>query len=269
MKVPVYSAEGREDGAVELPPVFQTPYRYDIIHKAYVGLDSHHFQPNGTHPTAGQDVSADSLDPPTGHAQSRVARIRGGGRRQGQAAEVASTRGGRQAHPPKAQKSIHKKLNRKENRLALCSAIAATASRETVRSRGHRIESVPSLPLIVSDDVESVSGTKEMLKLMGALGLDRDVERLKNRKGRSGKPLLRGRQKKTGKSALFIARSSISISKACGAIPGVEAVDAANLSVLDLAPGSEPARLAVYTRGAIEEIAKIKSPHLKLMAALQ
>ena len=64
----------------------------------------------------------------------------GGGGRQGQAGEVASTRGGRQAFPPNVKKVIYKKLNKKENKLALCSAIAATASKEIVKSNGHSIE---------------------------------------------------------------------------------------------------------------------------------
>ena len=47
------------------------------------------------------DVVARSNDPPTGHGTARIARMRGGGGgRQGEAGGVASTRGGRQAHPP-------------------------------------------------------------------------------------------------------------------------------------------------------------------------
>ena len=76
-----------------------------MIHKAYTNLNSHKFQPQGRHPTAGMDVVADSNDPPTGQGVSRVARAQGGGGgRQGQAGEVASIRGGRQAHPPIAEK---------------------------------------------------------------------------------------------------------------------------------------------------------------------
>ncbi|MGI0094066.1 MAG: 50S ribosomal protein L4, partial [Nitrosotalea sp.] len=46
---------------------------------------------------------------------------------------------------------------------------------------------------------------------------------------------------------------------------GVDAVDVKNLSVLDLAPGAQPIRLTVFSKGAIEEIAKLKSPHLEIM----
>lgn len=270
MKVPVYEADGNTEGEIDLPPVFDTPYRYDIIHKVYTCLRSHLFQPKGTHPTAGQDVSADSYDPPTGHGQARMARIRGGGgRRQGEAAEVASTRGGRQAHPPKARKSIYKKVNRKERRLALCSAIAATASRDTIEARGHATDGIPHLPVVVSNEVEKITSTKDMLLLMNALKLSGDMSRLERRRARSGKPALRGRSKKTGKSVLFVASSSAKLAKACGSLPGVDAVDARNLSVLDLAPGSAPARLTVYTKDAVNEIASVNSPHIELAVTLK
>ena len=268
--VPTYTTSGTKDGEIELPLVFSTPYRRELIHKAFTNLNSHKFQPQGRHPTAGMDVVADSNDPPTGQGVSRVARARGGGGgRQGQGAEVASTRGGRQAHPPIVEKVIYKKLNKKERKLALCSAIAATASKELVESRGHKIEGIESFPIIVSDDIESVSKTSDMVKILDSLKLTQDVKRLESRKSRSGKSLLRGRSKKVGKSVLFVTKDSSQLSKAIGALPGVEARNAKELSVLDLAPGSDPIRLTVYSKSAIEEIAKIKSTHLEIMVKTQ
>ena len=91
-KASVFTTTGTKDGEVELPIVFSTPFRKELIHKAFTNLTSHKFQPQGRHPTAGQDVVADSNDPPTGQGVSRVARMQGGGGgRQGQGAEVAST----------------------------------------------------------------------------------------------------------------------------------------------------------------------------------
>ena len=268
--VPTYTTSGTKDGEIELPLVFSTPYRRELIHKAFTNLNSHKFQPQGRHPTAGMDVVADSNDPPTGQGVSRVARARGGGGgRQGQGAEVASTRGGRQAHPPIVEKVIYKKLNKKERKLALCSAIAATASKELVESRGHKIEGIESFPIIVSDDIESVSKTSDMVKILDSLKLTQDLKRLESRKSRSGKSLLRGRSKKVGKSVLFVTKDSSQLSKAIGVLPGVEARNAKELSVLDLAPGSDPIRLTVYSKSAIEEIAKIKSTHLEIMVKTQ
>ena len=270
MKATTYTTTGTKDGEVELPLVFSTPYRRELIHKAFTNLTSHRFQPQGRHPTAGQDVVADTNDPPTGQGVSRVARMRGGGGgRQGQGAEVASTRGGRQAHPPIVEKVIYKKLNKKENKLALCSAIAATASKVLVELRGHKVEGIKSFPIIVSDDIESISKASEISKVLDSLKLSQDIKRLLSRKVRSGQSRLRGRSKKVGKSVLFVTIDSSNLRKAIGALPGVEAKNVKDLSVLDLAPGSDPIRLTVYTKSAIKEIGKIKSTHLELMVKTQ
>ena len=269
MKTITLSLDGKKEGEIELPPIFETDIRRDIIHKAYINLESHGFQKHSTHPTAGQDVVADSNDPPTGRGISRIARMKGGGGgRQGQAGEVASIRGGRQAHPPKAEKVIFKKINKKENKLALCSAIAATKSKELIIQRGHKIEKIDSFPLVVTDDIESITQTSKMMKILEDLNLIQDVERLKNRKRRSGKVVLRGRPTKTGKSVLFVLSNSEITKKACNSIPGVDVCSVKGLSVLDLAPGANLIRLTVYSKKAIEEISKIKSRHLELMVTL-
>lgn len=270
MKIATYITTGTKDGEIELPLIFSTPFRRELIHKAWINLTSHKFQPQGRHPSAGQDVVADSNDPPTGQGVSRVARAQGGGGgRQGQGAEVASTRGGRQAHPPIVGKVIYKKLNKKENKLALCSAIAATSSKTIIESRGHKIEGIESFPIIVSDVIESISKSNEIVKVLESLKLTQDTDRLESRKSRSGQSRLRGRSKKVGKSVLFVTKEDKEMSKAIGALPGVEVKSVKDLSVLDLAPGSHPIRLTVYSKSAIEEIAKIKSTHLEVMVKSQ
>ena len=269
MKTSVLTLDGKKSGQIDLPNVFDTKLNSELIHKAYINLESHGFQKHSTHPTAGQDVVADSNDPPTGRGIARIARMKGGGGgRQGQAGEVAGTRGGRQAHRPYVNKVIYKKINKKENKLALCSAIAATKSKELVIQRGHKIEKIDSFPLVVTDDIESITQTSKMMKILEDLNLIQDVERLKNRKRRSGKVVLRGRPTKTGKSVLFVLSNSAITKKACNSIPGVDVCSVKGLSVLDLAPGANLIRLTVYSKKAIEDIAKIKSRHLELMVTL-
>lgn len=266
MKVPVYDVDGSKAGEVSLPAVFSTPFRRDIIHKAYVNLDSHKYQPQGRHPTAGMDVVARSNDPPTGRGVSRIAKMRGGGGgRQGQAGGVASVRGGRQAHPPNVAKVTWKRLNRKENRLALCSAIAGTAIGDAVRSRGHVTGSLETFPVVMRDDIETVMTTKGLILVLESLGLYGDVQRLESRRNRTGKSALRGRGKKVGKSILFIVSDDTTLRKACGSIPGVEAKAASKISVLDMAPGADPARLTIYSEGALERLAAMDSTHLRIM----
>ncbi len=267
MTVQVFSINGSKQEEIELPLIFSTPLRADLLHKAYVNLESHKFQTQGRYPLAGMNVVAESNNPPTGHHQARVARMRGGGGgRQGQGGGVAMVRGGRQAHPPTTEKVTYKMLNKKENKLALCSAIAATASASLVKSRGHKIDKLESFPIVVSDEIESISKSKDLAKFFEALNLTQDIERLRTRlKRRSGKSLLRGRKSKIGKSILIIVKDSKNLSKATGIFLGVDVKSVNSLSVLDLVPGAQPIRLTVFSKGAIEEVAKIKSPHLALM----
>src|SRR6476619_1088072 len=152
---------GKEIDDLVLTPIFDTPYRPDIIRKVYVNLKSFRYQPQGRYPAAGEMVSAESKN--TGLGIARLARARGEGfPRAGQAAGVAGVRHGRVAHPPESWKNIYKKINKKENRLGLCSAIAATARKELVVKRGHKVENISTFPLVVSNDIELVSKAKDL-----------------------------------------------------------------------------------------------------------
>ena len=126
-----------------------------------------------------------------------------------------------------------------------------------------------SLNFEFSDDIEKISKANDMTKVLDSLKLTQDTQRLESRKSRSGQSRLRGRSKKVGKSVLFVTKDSSEVSKAIGALPGVEVKNVKDLSVLDLAPGSHPIRLTVYSKSAIEEIAKIKSTHLEVMVKTQ
>ena len=138
-----------------------------------------------------------------------------------------------------------------------------------MKKRGHKVEGIDAFPLIISDDIEKITKTSELTKILENLKITQDVNRLKNRKRRTGKVALRGRVSKIGKSALLVVSKSENISKAAGTIPGIDVCEAKNLSVLNLAPGGTLIRLTVFTKKAIEEIAEIKSRHLELMVTLK
>ena len=270
MNAAVYDINGKIFDEIILPQVFSTPFRRDLIHKAYVHLDSHRFQPQGRHPTAGMDVVARSDNPPTGRGVSRIAKMRGGGGgRQGQAGGVASVRGGRQAHPPNVAKVTWKRLNKKENRLALCSAIAGTADGELIRARGHKTGKIQTFPIVIRDDIEKVERTRDLISVLKSLDLYGDVLRLARRRKRTGKSALRGRGKKVGKSVLFVVSDDKRLKKASGSIPGVQTTTPATVSVLDMAPGAVPARLVIYSESALADIAKMDSTHLRVKKVLK
>src|SRR6478736_6902064 len=148
----VLDIDGKEIDDLVLPPIFDTPYRPDIIKKVYVNLRSLSYQPQGRYPGAGEMISAESRN--TGLGIARIARAKGEGFvRAGQAAGVAGVRHGRVAHPPESKKRIYKKINKKEKKLALCSAIAATTRRDLVERRGHDVGKISNFPVIVSNEI--------------------------------------------------------------------------------------------------------------------
>lgn len=265
MRVPVYSLDGNKVDEIELPKVFSTPYRPDVIQKAFINLQSQSFQPQGRDPLAGERTSAQSRN--TGLGIARMARVKGSGfPRSGMAAGVGGVIKGRQAHPPVSNKNISKKLNKKEKKLALCSAIAATASKEIVASRGHRLDKIQKLPLVVSDDICSIAKAKDLQNVLKSLNLSDDVERVREGwKRRTGKPRMRGRTSRVSKSVLIVVDKDEGIGKAAGSILGIDTATVRNLSILHLAPGSHAARLALWSKGSIEHLKSLTSPVLEVM----
>ncbi|MFW9925447.1 MAG: 50S ribosomal protein L4 [Candidatus Thorarchaeota archaeon] len=241
---------------VTLPSHFDTPYRPDVIKRAVLSVQSRKRQPHGVDELAGKRNTAQSWQ--TGHGRSRMPRIKGSGTSAANKAGFApGTVGGRVAHPPEARKVIVERINSKENRLAIRSAIAASANPEFVKARGHKIDNVPQIPMVVSDKLESVSTTKEVFEALIYLGLGDDLDRASNgRNIRAGKGKMRGRKMKTPKSLLIVVGSDSGIGKAARNLPGVDITEVHGLNAELLAPGTHPGRLVVWTKSAIDRLEK-------------
>ena len=251
MKVPVFNLKNEKIDEVEVPKVFETPVRHDVIKRAVLALQSTRFQPQGRDPMAGKRTTAESMG--TGHGTARVPRLRHGNR----AAFGVSIVGGHQAFPPRSEKVIVKRINKKEKRFAIRSGIAATAVKELVEHRNHKIAEVKHLPIVIDDDVESLTKTKEVEELFQSLGIWADVERADRKKTRAGKGKMRGRRKKIGKGPLIVVSQDNGISKASGNLPGVDIADVHSLNADLLAPGAHPGRLVVWGRSAFEKLDEV------------
>ncbi len=246
----IFNLEGKAIGKIDLPPVFSTPLRPDIIKRAVLASQSTRYQPQGRDPMAGKRTTAESRG--TGSGASRIPKQKNPGAK---GAFAPGTTHGRAGHPPTSEKKIVKRIPKKEKRLALFSAIAATASKETVSSRGHAIEDVPSIPLIVSNDLEELSKTKEVEETLTRLGILSDIYRVKEkRKTRAGKGKYRGRKMKHSVGPLLVIAENKGVIKAAQNIPGLKVATATNLNAELLAPGARAGRLTVWTNSAIEKL---------------
>ena len=240
--------EGKPTGEIPLPTVFETRLRLDIIQKASIAQQSHRFQPQGRNLMAGKRTTAEGFG--VGRGISRVPRIGGHGPLSGTAAFAPGTVGGRMAFPPVTAKKIVKQINRKERRLALRSAIAATASDEIVRQRGHKFDEQRRLPLVVNDEVEKLSKSSQAKHFLSAVGVWDDVLRV-----RRSKRIKSGRRVHAV-GPLIVVGDDKTARKALRNFEGVSVIRADELSVELLAPGTHPGRLTIWSESAVKKIAE-------------
>ncbi|MBK5191252.1 MAG: 50S ribosomal protein L4 [Methanosarcinales archaeon] len=257
-KAKVLDLSGNFIKEIALPRVFTEEYRPDLIKRAVLAMQSNRLQPKGTDPLAGRRTSAESWG--TGRGAARVPRITDGRR----AARVPQAVGGRRAHPPKTEKVLTKKINKKERRKAIKSAIAATINPERVRNRGHRFSDEVELPIVIEDSFASLEKTSEVEAFLKTIGVWDDVLRAKERKVRAGKGKMRGRRYKSKKSVLIVISreeeltEDKKITTSAKNLPGVDVSYAEELNAELLAPGTHPGRLTIWTESSLTKLATME-----------
>ncbi len=261
MKVPIMNIHKTEIGKKELPTCFRTTVRPDLIKRAVLALRANSRQPYGTDPMAGKwqisKVSRRRRDYQTsyGHGISRAPRkvlSRHGTRFSWAGAFAAGTVGGKAAHPPKAEKNWTQKINKKERRLAVQSALTATMCKDLVINQGHIIPE--QYPFLIEAKVEEMEKTKEVIAVLEKLGLASELKRASKKKYRGGIARLRGRKYKRAKGPLLVVSGACKLQKAARGIPGVDVVSVKYLNAELLAPGTKPGRLTVFTDAAVDKI---------------
>merc|ERR1711936_1548636 len=162
----VYSDKAEAGGVtVCLPAVFRAPVRPDIVNTVHFQMLKNTRQPYAVSEKAGHQTSAESWG--TGRAVARIPRVRGGGtHRSGQAAFGNMCRGGRMFAPTKQWRRWHRKVGVAQKRYAMCSAIAATGVPALVMAKGHVIDGIPEVPLVVADSVQGFTRTKQAVEFL-------------------------------------------------------------------------------------------------------
>jgi len=253
-KVNVYDLDGKKKNLVDTPRIFSIKPRKDLIRKASEISFSKNKQVQGRNKRAGLRNTAKGWG--TGHGISRAPRIKGSGfptaRNVGR---VPFAKGGRRAHPIKTEKIVKKKINKKVNKLSLISAISASGDLDWVKNRGHLIDKVPEIPLVIDDKIQTVKKTKLMYSILSELGLEDELVKVKEgKKIRAGKGKRRGRKYKNKKSILIVIKDDFGIVKASRNIPGVDVVKFENLSIANLAPGGLSGRLILWAQSAFNDL---------------
>lgn len=265
MNLKILNSKAKESGKIDMPSQFKEPVRADLIKRAVQTILANNRQSYGVKPEAGKRASAylskrrRKYKGTYGIGQSRTPRkvmSRNGTRFHHVGAVVPQTVGGRRAHPPKAEKIWTQKINEKENRKAIRSAMSSTVIKEIVEQRGHKIPE--AFPFILSDEITNIKKTSELMDLLKTLGFEEELKRVSQRKVRAGKGKARGRKYKARTGILFVVTEMCNLVYASNNVPGCDVVLAKNLNAYLLAPGTHPGRLTLYTESAIKQIAEEK-----------
>jgi len=130
-------------------------------------------------------------------------------------------------------------------------------NKDIVANRGHILPK--DFPFILSNDIENIKKTKDVVEMLLALGFKNELDRTSSTtmKIRAGKGKNRTRPYKIKKSVLFVVSKKCDLNKAAANVSGVDIVTPTHLNAELLAPGTKPGRLTLYTEGAIDEIAKL------------
>lgn len=235
----VVSITGKELETIKMPEQFKEKLRHDLIKRAFNAIRTHKIQPKGTMKEAGERWAVylskrrKEWKSVYGHGRSRTPR-KTVSRRGRQFALVGATApftvGGREAHPPKVEKVIKEKINKKEKNKAIRSALSA------------------SRQLVIEDKIESLKQTKDLMKALDSAGVK--LEKVERRNAGRGK--MHGRVKRYKKGPLLVFNNKCEALKAARNIPGVDAVLVKNLNVDLLAPGANPGRQAVFSLSSIK-----------------
>merc|ERR1712038_304241 len=237
-----------------LPAVFRAPVRPDIVSLMHNNIAKNKRQPYCVSEPAGHQTSAESWG--TGRAVARIPRVRGGGtHRSGQAAFGNMCRGGRMFAPLKTWRRWHKRCNINQRRYAMTSAIAATGVPALVMAKGHKVDEVPEIPLVVSNAAQEYKKTKQAVDLLKQLGAWDDVKRVyAPRRMRAGRGKSRDRKHVQKLGPAIVYAQDNGIVRAFRNIPGVEVLDVNNLNVLRLAPGGHVGRFLIFTEDAFKAL---------------
>ncbi|MFH0738010.1 MAG: 50S ribosomal protein L4 [Candidatus Micrarchaeota archaeon] len=245
MKATVYSIDGKALKQIELPHVFDSPKRDDLVKRAVLSEESKLFQPKGSYRFAGLETSARyrGREEDFGTVKNKGIphlphEVLPGGQL-GKVKRVPSAVKGRRAHPPKVQKILVERMNKREHSKALASALSLCADRDTVCRRAHS-DIGASIPIILDSGFEKLDKAKDVAKVFEALNLMRFVEK----------------SKRNGTRSALIVVSSATKRKAGANLAGVDVVKVDELEVRHLAPGTHPGRLTLFTESALPEIAK-------------
>merc|ERR1712122_301905 len=122
-------------------------------------------------------------------------------------------------------------------------------------AKGHVIDGIPEVPLVVADSVQGFTRTKQAVEFLRRNKAWADVAKVyASRRMRAGKGKLRNRRHVQKLGPLVVYDQDQGITKAFRNIPGVDTIQVDNLNILKLAPGGHVGRFVIWTESAFKKL---------------
>ncbi|MEM5821167.1 MAG: 50S ribosomal protein L4 [Candidatus Aenigmatarchaeota archaeon] len=267
MRLNVINLQAEKVKEIEInDKILEFPIREDLVLRDVLRIQSNRRQPYGADPNAGLRTSAEY------HGRRRPFRAyvtqmgRGMARHQrihGKAplhmifvARISSNvRKGMRAHAPTSEKIWEQKINKKEKRLAILSAAIATLIKDFVLKRGHKIEEVKYFPIVIAnEEIEKIKKAKDFKEFLVKIGLEKELERIHERKIRAGKGKMRGRRYKKRAGILLVVENEEKAKKLRKVLKNLNIFVTSfnNLNSEILAPGAKIGRLTIWQENALK-----------------
>ena len=253
--VSVYSNDAAVVGNVPMPAVFTAPIRDDTVQFVHSNMAKNRRQAHGVYWKQGHEHSAESWG--TGRSVARIPRIGGSGtHRSGQGAFGNMCRKGRMFAPLRTWRKWHRKVNTTQKRHAVASALAASACAPLVLARGHDVNAVPELPLVV--DSLNVDSTKALLHVLNKIGASASLAHSRRHKARAGQNKMRYSRFTVAKGPLIVYGDENPLLKRTARnLPGVDTCSVHRLNLLQLAPGGHIGRFVIFTKDAFATLDRV------------
>jgi len=237
------SADGKAKGSMEIPSFFEGKGREDLVKKVFLANPQR--QKYGSNARAGMEYSAHGIFKHRRRAWKGsygigIARTpstvmsRRGTRFVRKGAFAANARGGREAHPPKAERIWNSEINGRENSRALISAIILNSNMNILKKNYPKTDlSGLSMPLIIEDKIADMKKVKEFTKALEAvLGKASDL---------------------ANKNILLVSEKPVRVRNL-----GLDVKKSGELGIRDLIVSGKPGRFTIFTEGAMKALGEKK-----------
>lgn len=248
ISLPSFSIVGKKIDEIQINTT--ATIKRETLLKVYNGYRLNKKQIHGSSLRGGLRHKVDAAKKGSGRA--RVQRMHSG-----KASESPNVVSGRRSHPPKTDKNLKKKLNKKEIFKSMQGCILSLLNLKEFKKK--ELLLVQQTPIILQDNFLDLTSRSEIENTFTKFGF-MDIISAANKKIRAGKGKMRNRRYKKNKFISFVFPKKIGedyqLKKMIRNYPGIVCLEEEKLCILDFMKSGLGGRLFVFFHSSFKRILK-------------